>query len=168
MPVVSRQVTIEAPREAVWATLADIGSVSQWNPVVTHSVETSDEGREAGIGSARHCDLPGSMGAIEEVVTDWDELTSMEYEVSGAKMMRSMRARFDLENAGDATRVTMTSEFSMILGPIGALMAATMGRRMMGQNMDRTLGGLKAHVEGARRPEGRTASEERGATALER
>ena len=163
MPVVIRQVTIEAPREAVWATLADIGSVSQWNPVVTHSVETSDEGREAGIGSARQCDLPGSIGAIEEVVTGWDELTSMEYEVSGAKMIR-----FDLESTGDATRVTMRSEFSMILGPVGALMAATMGRRMMGQNMDRTLDGLKAHVESARRPEGRTASEERGATALER
>lgn len=147
MPSVSRQVTIDAPRDAVWATLADIGSVSRWNPVVTHSVETSEDDGPAGVGSARHCDLPGRMGSIDEVVTGWNELESMEYEISGAKMMRSMHARFDLAEAGDATQVTMISDFTMVMGPIGALMAATMGKRMLGQNMDRTLEGLKQHVE---------------------
>lgn len=146
MPTVSRQVMIEATRDAVWATLSDIGAVSEWNPVVTHSATT--DGRDtAGLGAARHCDLPGSMGAIDEVVTEWTERESMEFDIRGAKMMRAMRARFDLADAGSRTQVTMTSDFRMVLGPIGALMAATAGKRMLAGNMQQTLDGLKAHVE---------------------
>ena len=162
MPTVSRHVTIAAPREAVWATLADIGSVSRWNPVVTHSVETSDDASSGGVGASRHCELPGSMGAIDEVVTGWNDLESMSFEISGAKMMRSMRARFDLAEDGDRTRVTMTSDFAMTLGPIGSLMAATLGRRMLGRNMEQTLSGLKQHVEaGPGRPAAPASAETR-------
>ena len=152
MPVVSREVMIDAPRSAVWATLADIGSVSAWNPVVEHSVETADAERAdeveaAGVGSARHCELPGSMGAIDEVVTAWDEHESMGFDVFGAKMMRAMHARFELSEVGAATRVLMTSDYTMSFGPLGSLMASTMGKRMMTGNMEKTLAGLKAHVE---------------------
>jgi len=147
MPSVSRHVVVEAPRAAVWATLADLGAVSVWNPAVDHSAETADEAGPAGVGSARHCELPGSMGAVDEVVTDWQDQQSMELEVRGARMMRSMRARYDLETVGAGTQVTMSSEFRMAFGPIGALMAATMGKRLIARTMDQTLGGLKAHVE---------------------
>lgn len=158
MPVVSHEVTIDAPRAAVWDTLADIGSVSEWNPIVDHSADTSNS-IATGIGAARHCELPGSMGAIDEVVTAWDELDSMAFDVRGARMMRAMHARFDLADAGTATRVSMISEFTMSFGPLGALMAATMGKRMLARNMEQTLAGLKAHVE-AQRAAGATSTEE--------
>lgn len=147
MPVVKRVVTIDAPRERVWAVLADIGSVSEWNPVVTHSVDTSGSEGAAGLGSGRHCELPGSMGAIDEVVTDWNELTAMEFDVRGARMMRDMRGRFELADAAGGTEVEMTSDFRMAFGPLGALMAATMGKRMLAGNMERTLEGLRDFVE---------------------
>ena len=146
MPAVSREVMIDAQPGAVWETLADIGSVSVWNPVVDHSVETGDA-VETGIGAARHCELPGSMGAIDEVVTGWDEQHSIEFEIDGARMIRAMHARFELSEAGQTTRVHMTSDFTMSFGTLGALMAATIGKRMLGANMERTLAGLKAHVE---------------------
>jgi carbon monoxide dehydrogenase subunit G len=155
MPVVRRELMIDAPRTAVWSTLADIGAVAEWNPVVEQSEDTSEasaadgagDGGEIGVDSSRHCDLPGSMGAIDEVVTGWDEHQSMAVQIHGAKMMRLMHARFELADAGSGTRVTMTSDFTMSFGPLGALMAATMGKRMPAGNMEQTLTGLKGHVE---------------------
>jgi carbon monoxide dehydrogenase subunit G len=147
MPVVKQALTINAPRERVWAVLADIGSVSQWNPVVTHSAETSGTESPAGVGAARHCELPGSMGAIDEVVTDWNELEAMEFDIRGARMMREMRGRFELSAVPGGTQVEMSSDFRMGLGPLGALMAAIMGKRMLASNMKRALEGLRSYVE---------------------
>lgn len=164
MPTVTREITIDASRAAVWEVLADIGSVSEWNPVVDHSVGTSED-MAGGIGASRHCDLPGSMGAIEEVVTAWEHEQSQTFRVSGAKMMREMHGTFDLFDDPDSpsTRVRMTADFTMQFGPIGALMAATMGKRMMAANIERTLAGLKTHVE-ADRATARSSESEVAAT----
>ncbi len=154
MPIVVREVTIDAPRTRVWEVLADIGSVSDWNPVVTHSIETSETAEAAAVGDSRYCELPGSMGAISETVTAWDHERSQSFQVEGAKMMRHMHATFDLHDAPEApqstTRVRMTSDFSMKFGPIGSLMASTMGKRMIATNMEHALSGLKEHVEASR------------------
>jgi hypothetical protein len=129
MPMEKQALTIDAPHEPVWAVLADIGSVSEWNPVVTHSADTSAYVSPADLGSGRHCELPGNMGAIDEVVTDWDKLKAMEFDIRRAKIMREMRGRFELADVLGGTHVEMTSDFRMAFGPLGALMAATMGKR---------------------------------------
>jgi carbon monoxide dehydrogenase subunit G len=151
MPIVVREVIINAPRSSVWEVLADIGSVSEWNPVVSHSVETSDSTGVAAVGDSRYCELPDSMGAISETVTAWDHERSQSFQVEGARMMRRMHATFDLHDASEppqpTTEVRMTGDFSMKFGPIGSLMAATMGKRMMAANMEHALNGLKEHVE---------------------
>lgn len=163
MPIVVREVIINAPRSSVWEVLADIGSVSEWNPVVTHSVETSDTTEAAAVGDSRYCELPGSMGAVSETVTAWDHERSQSFQVEGARMMRHMHATFDLTDTAEAsqpsTQVRMTSDFSMKFGPIGSLMAATLGRRMMATNMQHALSGLKEHVEAGRATAGSSESE---------
>ena len=37
MPSFREQIHIDAPKDQVWATLADIGSIYKWNPGVTKS-----------------------------------------------------------------------------------------------------------------------------------
>ena len=46
---------IAAPVEMVWAALADIGSIADWNPGVVASHTTSDQAE--GLGATRYCDL---------------------------------------------------------------------------------------------------------------
>ncbi len=79
----------------------------------------------------------------------WDEGREMLYEVEGAAMMRRMRAGFTLApvEAGAATLVTMRGDFAMRGGPLGALMATTVGRRKLRGTMRSVLAGLRAHVQ---------------------
>ncbi len=146
MVQVVEQMRVEAPSERVWALLADIGGVAEWNPTVDHAVTTS-EGRE-GLGASRSCAVAG-MGTLQETIVAWDEGREMFYEIEGAAMMRRMRAGFTLApiDAGAATLVTMRADFAMRGGPLGALMAATIGRRKLRATMLHVLAGLREHVE---------------------
>ncbi len=146
MVQVVEQMRVEAPSERVWALLADIGGVAEWNPTVDHAVTTS-EGSE-GLGASRSCAVAG-MGTVQETVVAWDEGREMLYEIEGAAMMRRMRAGFTLApiDAGAATLVTMRADFAMRGGPLGALMAATVGRRKLRATMLHVLAGLREHVE---------------------
>jgi uncharacterized membrane protein len=147
MATVTHSVRIEAPRAQVWSVLSDIGAISDWSPAVSHSVTTS--GEPGGVGASRHCDLPGPLGATEETVTEWVEGERLSLDVAGARMLRSSNATFALEEAGAATDVTMTVNYEMAGGPLGPVMAAVMGNRMLGNTMQQTLDGLKQHVESA-------------------
>lgn len=145
MPTVSRSVRIEAPRSQVWSVLADIGAIAEWSPAVSHSVTTS--GAPGGVGASRHCDLPGPLGATDETVTEWVEGERLRLDVAGARMLRSSNATFVLAEVGRATVVTMTVDYEMGGGPLGRLMAAMAGSRMLGRTMGQTLEGLRVHTE---------------------
>ena len=61
-------ILISAPKEKVWALLADLGAASAWNPTVANSYYTTEA--KQGVGAGRHCDLPdGSF--VEERATTW-------------------------------------------------------------------------------------------------
>ena len=74
---VSRKLQINAPKEKVWAAIADLGGVFQFQPAVTASHYTSDE--KSGVGAARVCELPpdpnnpNAIKSVAEIVTEWNE-----------------------------------------------------------------------------------------------
>jgi carbon monoxide dehydrogenase subunit G len=146
MVQIVEQMRIEAPSEQVWAVLADLGGVAEWNPTVDQAAATSEA--SSGLGASRSCAVAG-MGTVEETVVAWDEGREMIYDVKGAAMMRHMRAGFALAPVDDgaATLVTMRADFAMRGGPLGALMAATIGRRKLRGTMREVLTGLREHVE---------------------
>ena len=49
------QITIHAPKVAVWKVLADIGGIAEWNPGVVQSRTTTFG--SIGLGSGRRCEL---------------------------------------------------------------------------------------------------------------
>ncbi len=64
--IIIRRVVIDAPKEKVWASLADFGNVQNLSPNVSKSYLTSDQ--ISGLGATRHCDFT-SMGAqVEEKI----------------------------------------------------------------------------------------------------
>ena len=62
----TESITISASPEQVWAVLADIGSISVWNPGVEHSEQTNTGDVE--VGATRRCELGGKNYLDEEVV----------------------------------------------------------------------------------------------------
>ena len=146
MPEIRRQVKINAPKEKTWEILADWGTVSNWAPTITESHTTTEAKR--GVGSIRSCDHT-QMGNIEEEIVSWEEGTSLSYDViKGLPMpMKSLNNTWSVSGEGADSMVTLTMDFGMKFGPLGALMAALAVRRMMNKEMGLTLAGLKQYVE---------------------
>lgn len=146
---------IDAPKERVWAALADFGGVSVWNPSVKQSALTSEA--TEGVGISRECQL-APMGTVRERVTEWDpgRLMSIEiYENDNLPGFRGGQATLGLTERGpDRTEVTCHMDYSIGLGLLGATMNAVGMRRLFTRSLTQLLAGLKYHVETGRPVDG--------------
>ena len=149
MTKITREVWIDAPRQEVWdKTMADFGSIFEWNPNVPKSYATNDI--KDGLGATRHCDL-GGKSSIEERITEWKAGRSLEVLITEGKGMPPFKnmptARFDMADEKGGTRVRMSLEYQIGMGPIGALMDAMMAKRQFTGNVEALLAGQKHFVE---------------------
>ena len=69
MTKVCGDIRIKAKQEVVWEALADLGTVSTWNPTITNSYYISEA--KEGVGASRHCDFPDG-GYVNERATEWE------------------------------------------------------------------------------------------------
>lgn len=67
MSTLTKEIRIQAPKAAVWEVLADLGSISTWQPGVSASRSTSEE--PGGEGATRHCDVVGPEQGMEGLLT---------------------------------------------------------------------------------------------------
>jgi carbon monoxide dehydrogenase subunit G len=138
-------IDIEAPIEKVWEALADIGSISKWNPGVHESHGTSDE--TTGLGATRFCDL-GGKNYLNEQVVDFETCHKLTMRITDTNMpFEKADIHFTLEADGDNTRVTCAPAYTLKYGPMGALMDRFYVRGTYEKGMQRLLRGLKEHVE---------------------
>ncbi len=68
MTRVTSEIRIDASKDKVWDVVADLGSVSVWNPVLANSHYMSEA--KEGLEASRHCDFPDG-GYVEERATEW-------------------------------------------------------------------------------------------------
>ena len=147
---VTSSVNIDAPPDKVWSVLADLGSIYKWNPGVAKSHTTSDLTR--GEGATRHCDLD-EKNYLEERAFDWREGESFKIDVFESTLpLESNIVSFQIAPAGDTpggdgTRVSVTADYKLKFGPIGALMDVLFVKRQFQQAFDDMMAGLKHYVE---------------------
>ena len=142
MPSVSHSVEIDAPKQAAWDILADIGGVATWAPTVNHAVTTND--LDTGLGCERECDVSG-FGRVTETVHGWDEGNALTIGIDAIGPMKSARSTFDLSEHDGRSTAAMTIRFDTRYGPIGALLGATIMRRKINQQSALGLAGLKQY-----------------------
>ena len=119
---------IDAPRDAVWAVLADFPSISTWNTGVKNSFSTSDE--VEGVGARRHCDL-APMGTLDETIAEWEpgERLVVSIDSAGKLPMKRGRVTFTLADQGDPTTIDYAYEPGM--GPFGRLMGPVIDKQLV-------------------------------------
>ena len=144
------EIRINAPKERVWEVLADLGSISKWNPGVSHSYSTSPETR--GEGAMRHCDLQNvngrSIGYLKERAFDWRDGEGFTIDVYESNLpLKRNHIRFDLVSNGDGTIVTITPDYALKFGPLGVLADLLIGRRQLKKGMAGLAAGLKYNIE---------------------
>ena len=121
--------TVQAPRSAVWAVLADYPNIADWNDGVNKSFAVGDA--LEGVGAERVCELDGSV-KLHETVTEWVPEQKMVIAIDRIEKMPVNKATmtFTLGEAGDTTPLTMSYDYEPKGGPFGFVIAAMMGRPM--------------------------------------
>ena len=111
MTRVTSEIRIDASREKVWNVLADLGTVSVWNPAIANSYSTSEA--KEGLGASRHCDFPGE-GYVKERATEWKPGEAYTLEIyEGTVPFGSAFGSFSLVDDGDGTLVALTLEYDL-------------------------------------------------------
>jgi len=141
----TESIQISAQPEVVWAALADIGNISEWNPGVKHSEQTSTG--EVNVGATRRCDLGGRNYLDEEVVV-FEPHRNMTIRITDTNLpFKSADIRFTLRADGGNTIVTVSPNYELKFGAIGRILDALMVRGQYRKGMRGLLQGLKAFVE---------------------
>ncbi len=140
------QVTISAPAEKVWDSLADIGNIYVWNPGVVHSEQTTLG--DVDMGACRRCELGGKNYLIEEVV-EFERPYKLTMRITETNLpFKTADIRFWIEPKGDESRVTVSPTYQLKFGPLGRFLDWVMVRAVYRKGMRDLLRGLKEHVEG--------------------
>ena len=145
MSTFSEQIEINATPERVWEVLADTGDIARWNPGVQKSWVTSNTAE--GVGASRRCELDGRNYLLEDVV-EWNPQRSLPMHVTETNMpFKRADIRFTLEERGPSTVVTVSPEYMLKFGVLGAVLDCLFVRRTYTKGMQALLAGLKRQVE---------------------
>ena len=145
MTQVATELHIDAPKEKVWEVLADLGGIDKWNPGVARSRWTSEQ--RQGIGASRHCDLQNPSGTLEERAIEWREGEGYTIDVYESSLPLKNTVEFAIKPEGAGTRASVTVDYRLKYGPVGALLDVLFVRRQIQKGFDRLVAGLKYHVE---------------------
>lgn len=144
MTDVSRSREMAAEPAAVWAILADFGSLSTWADGVDHSCLLNDG--PVKIGLSRR--VQSGRDTVVETITVFDPPRLLSYDIHGVPRRFSVSNRWNLRpHGGRGTTVTLTSTVATttrILRPIGErVFAEVMARRLEAllTSLARALGG---------------------------
>ena len=146
MSTFTERTTIDAPREDVWAALANIGTIAAWNPGLIGSRRTNDID---GLGGARHCDLSAKHSLTEHVV-EFEPGTAITFRVTDSTLpFKTADIAFTLtdELQQARTEVTVSPTYTLKYGSLGRILNTVAVRRNYRAGMRELLEGLKRHLE---------------------
>ncbi len=146
MTTFTERTTIDAPRHAVWAALADIGTIASWNPGLTGSHRTNDID---GLGGSRHCEISTKHSLTEQVVK-FNPPTAITFRIIDSTLpFKTADIAFTLTDSQQPahTEVTVSPTYTLKYGPIGKILDTLTVRRSYQAGMRELLEGLKRHIE---------------------
>lgn len=144
MTVLRNAIHIEAPPERVWAVLARLDALHEYDPGISKSEILS---KHEGLGADRQCDIKAG-GRFRERVTIWEPNGEIEFTLYDCTLpVRELRHRYRLVEENGGTRVEQTQEYRLKYGPIGTVLDALFVRRTWDAGVKSFFAGLKRYVE---------------------
>jgi uncharacterized protein YndB with AHSA1/START domain len=148
----SREIAIDAPRDQVWAVVADSNLLPQWAPPVKR-VEEVSEGPE-GVGTTRLCrvEFGGREGTMTERCVEFDPPSRAGYVVDDdslgfGRMFADYGFTISIEEARDGSSIARTDTYYTPRNPLVSVMNALIMRRRFTSTVDELLAGLKRSSE---------------------
>ena len=147
MAEIRKSVTLDARREAVWATLTAFDRIAEWAEDVDHSSLLTDQA--SGVGTTRR--IQQGANAITETIVNWQEPTCLAYRVDGLPpIFRQVINQWDLTEKGERTQANLTVQVTTARPPTA--IAAQIVARAIGRVNARILNGLQAEMERRQAP----------------
>lgn len=144
MSTFTETIEIDAPVSRVWATLADIGSIAEWNPGLVGSKATNDT---IGLGATRVCDIDGRQTLDEEVVL-FEPEHAINFRITRSTLpFSSADIRFTLMAEGEKAIVSVSPDYELKYGFVGRLLNWAFVLRAYRKGMRGLLTGLKERTE---------------------
>ncbi len=117
MTTLTNQITIAAPRRAVWQALTDLDLLDQYDPGVRSCQLVGEQA--SGLGAQRRCDLRPAGWFIERVAAWWPEEALAFELVTCSFPVSSLRHDYTLTQAGARTVVTQVMTYELKYGLAG-------------------------------------------------
>ncbi len=142
---VESSLRINAPADKVWAILNDFGGVDKFSIGVEKSPIIGE--KNSGLGAKRHCVFYDQSSVVEEII-EYEANKSFKVVLSEFSMpMKAMYAGFSVAKLSESNCVvSMTMNFTVKFGPLGALMGLLMMRPVMKGVQKKLLSGLAYHA----------------------
>ena len=152
MPTIESSIRINAPKDKVWAALADFGNIQNFHPGLKSSHSTSKANE--GVGATRQCDLK-PMGIIQERVVEWNDGESMLVHIYEGQNMppidfNTTKARLSVRTEGNKTVASMKMDYE--LKGLGGAVMGPMLKSQYKKVIPQILQGLKFYVEKGKTP----------------
>ena len=147
MTSITQEIRINAPKEQVWAILADLGGVQRFHPAVRKSYYTTE--KKEGVGASRVCELLPT-GEVVETVSAWQEGEYMKIDIVEGKKtppFKQAYGTFRLREENGQTVVKVALNYGLKYGPIGRLMDVMIVRSQFTKVVPNMLAGLKHYAE---------------------
>jgi uncharacterized protein YndB with AHSA1/START domain len=137
-------IEIHASAERVWDTLADVGTIADWNPSLLGSHATNEAN---GLGATRYCDIDGKQDLDEEVVR-FEPMRAITFRITRSTLpFRSADIRFTLKKQAETTIVSVSPIYELKYGFVGRVLDRAFVSATYKRGMRDLLKGLKTRVE---------------------
>lgn len=150
----TRQIAIDAPRDRIWALVADSSLLPKWAPPVK-AVTAQGEGPE-GVGATRVCQVEfgGREGTMTERCVAFEPPFRAGYVVDDdslgfARMFADYGFTITLEEGSDGSSTVRTDTYYTPRNRLFAAMNHLIMRRRFARTVDGMLSGLKRSSESA-------------------
>lgn len=138
-------ITINAPKDQVWAVLKDFNNVYTWAPGVSESHALGKKNQE--VGAARFCKL-ADFGNIDEVITEWKQGEGFTYTVSPLGPLNNAASRWTLtEVDSKTTRLEVEFAYDIRFGVFGKMMHRLVMQKKLHTSLPQTLDAFKHRIE---------------------
>ncbi len=146
MPVITKQIPIDAPADKVWQVLADFSAAEKWAPTILSSRASSEIKR--GVGAKRVL-MTTSGEDTEEVIVEWNEGHDFTFEIPKglASIIRVLQETWSVEPLSEATVVTVVMDYETKRGVLNSIVERLVVRRVLRKMLVLNLAGLKYNVE---------------------
>lgn len=136
-------IEVNATPDSVWSVVSDVAGVADWNPNV-RSAQCGSVRR--GVGVTRTCEL-APRGQISETVSMWIEGREVWFAIGAHGAIRSADMGIVIRPAPEGAVVEAIADYHLALGPVGPVIDKLTTKRLMIRMLERSLDGLKSHVE---------------------